>query len=66
VVTSQDPRSSLASKVKAFFNTASSLRIESREICLADHACEDKEAACESPDNWPFTDLNVLWGAPKP
>ncbi len=66
VVTSQDPRSLLSPKVKAFFDTASSLRIEPHEICLADHACEDKVAGCESPDNWAFKDLNALWGAPKP
>lgn len=65
VVTSQDARSLLAPKVKVFFNTASNKRIEPQEIELASHWCNDKVAGCESPDNWNFTDMDLLWGAPR-
>ncbi len=65
VVMSQDARSLLAPKVKVFFNTASNKRIEPQEIELASHWCNDKVAGCESPDNWNFTDMDLLWGAPR-
>ncbi|WP_349745293.1 HD-GYP domain-containing protein [Roseateles cavernae] len=65
VVMSQDPRSLLAPKVKVFFSTKSNLRIEPQEIDLAGPWCQDKVIACESPDDWPFKDLNALWGAPR-
>ncbi len=65
VVMSQDARSLLAPKVKVFFNTASNKRIEPQEVELASHWCNDKVAGCESPDNWNFTDMDILWGAPR-
>ena len=65
VVVSQDARSLLAPKVKVFFSTASNKRIEPQEIELASHWCNDKVAGCESPDNWNFTDMDLLWGAPR-
>ncbi|HJV95300.1 MAG TPA: HD-GYP domain-containing protein [Albitalea sp.] len=64
VVVSQNAQSLLAPKVKAFFSTKSNLRIEPTEIDLAGPWCKDKIAACESPEDWPFKDLNQLWGAP--
>jgi HD-GYP domain-containing protein (c-di-GMP phosphodiesterase class II) len=64
VVTEQNQQSLLAPKVKVFFSTKSNLRIEPRELDLAHPHCNDKVAACESPADWPFKDLNQLWGAP--
>jgi HD-GYP domain-containing protein (c-di-GMP phosphodiesterase class II) len=65
VVTAQNPAALLTPKVKAFFSTKSNLRIEPHEIDLSSAWCQDKVAACESPDDWPFKDLDQLWGAPK-
>lgn len=65
VVISQNPNSLLTPKVKAFFSTKSNLRIPPHEIDLGSPFCNDKVAACESPDDWPFKDLDQLWGAPK-
>ena len=65
VVLSQSPNSLLTPKVKAFYSTKSDLRIPPHEIDLASPFCNDKIAACESPDDWPFKDLDQLWGAPK-
>ena len=62
VVTEQNPQSLLTPKVKAFFSTKSNMRIEPHEIDLASHWCQDKIAACESPDEWKFKDLDMLWG----
>jgi HD-GYP domain-containing protein (c-di-GMP phosphodiesterase class II) len=65
VVIAQNPAALLTPKVKAFFSTKSNLRIEPHEIDLAGPWCQDKVAGCESPDDWPFKDLDQLWGAPK-
>ena len=65
VVMAQNPQALLAPKVKVFFSTKSNMRIEPQELDLASHWCQDKVAACESPADWPFKDLDVLWGAPK-
>lgn len=64
VVTEQHPTQLLKPKVKAFFSTKSNLRIEPHEIDLASPWCQDKVDACESPEDWPFKDLDQLWGAP--
>jgi HD-GYP domain-containing protein (c-di-GMP phosphodiesterase class II) len=64
VVTEQNTQSLLAPKVKAFFSTRSNLRIEPSEVDLAHPHCSDKVVACESPADWPFRDLDRLWGAP--
>jgi len=64
VVTAQSASSLLTPKVKAFFSTKSNLRIEPHEIDLGGRFCQDKVIACESPDDWPFKDLDQLWGAP--
>jgi HD-GYP domain-containing protein (c-di-GMP phosphodiesterase class II) len=65
VVIAQNPKSLLAPKVKAFFSTKSNLRIEPHEIDLGGPWCQDRVACTESPDDWPFKDLNQLWGAPR-
>jgi HD-GYP domain-containing protein (c-di-GMP phosphodiesterase class II) len=64
VVVSQGANSLLTPKVKAFFSTKSNLRIPPQEIDLASAFCNDKISGCESPDDWPFKDLDQLWGAP--
>jgi len=64
VVMAQNPRSLLTPTVKVFFSTKSDMRIEPQVVDLAGPWCQDKVVACESPDNWPFKDLNQLWGAP--
>lgn len=65
VVTAQSPQSLLTPRVKAFFSTKSNMRFEPMEIDLGAPSCHDKVSACESPDDWPFKDLDQLWGAPK-
>lgn len=65
VVMAQSASSLLTPKVKAFFSTKSNLRITPHEIDLAGAFCNDKIIGCESPDDWPFKDLDQLWGAPK-
>jgi HD-GYP domain-containing protein (c-di-GMP phosphodiesterase class II) len=65
VVTAQNSKSLLTPMVKAFFSTKSNMRIEPHEVDLAGRGCQDKVVACESPDDWPFKDLNALWGAPR-
>jgi len=64
VVTAQNPQSLLAPKVKVFFNTHVKKRIEPHEINLANRLTNDKVIGCESPEDWPFKDLDQLWGAP--
>lgn len=66
VVTAQNPQALLTPKVKAFFSTKSNLRIEPVEMDLSSAYCQDKVAGCESPDDWPFKDLDVLWGGRQP
>jgi HD-GYP domain-containing protein (c-di-GMP phosphodiesterase class II) len=66
VVTAQNPHALLAPKVKAFFSTKSNLRIEPIEIDLAGAFCQDNVAGCESPADWPFKDLEQLWGGRAP
>jgi hypothetical protein len=39
-------------------------RVEPHEINLANRLSNDKVLGCESPENWNFQDLDVLWGAP--
>jgi HD-GYP domain-containing protein (c-di-GMP phosphodiesterase class II) len=66
VVTQQNPQALLAPKVKVFYNTHVKKRIEPHEINLANRLTNDKVIGCESPEDWPFTDLDQLWGAPSP
>jgi len=65
VVMAQNPQAILTPKVKAFFSTKSNMRIEPQELDLSSQWCQDKVAACESPDDWPFKDLDAMWGAPR-
>jgi len=65
VVTQQNPQALLAPKVKVFYNTHVKKRIEPHEINLANRLTNDKVIGCESPEDWPFTDLDQLWGAPS-
>ena len=66
VVMAQNERSLLKPKVKVFFSTKAKLRIEPQELDLASPWCNDEVAGCESPADWPFKDLEQLWGAPPP
>lgn len=66
VVTAQNADSLLAPKVKVFYSTRSNMRMLPEEINLGSPWVQDKVVACESPDKWPFTDLEQLWGAPDP
>lgn len=66
VVTQQNPQALLAPKVRVFYNTHAKKRIEPHEINLANRLTNDKVIGCESPEDWPFTDLDQLWGAPSP
>lgn len=65
VVVSQNANSLLTPKVKAFFSTRSNLRIVPEEIDLGGPWAQDKIVACESLQDWPFNDLEQLWGAPE-
>jgi len=65
VVMAQNPQAILTPKVKAFFSTKSNMRIEPQELDLSSQWCQDNVAACESPDDWPFKDLDAMWGAPR-
>jgi HD-GYP domain-containing protein (c-di-GMP phosphodiesterase class II) len=64
VVTSQNPQSLLAPRVKAFFSTKSNMRILPQEVNLASKLSNDKIVGFESPEQWKFKDLDELWGAP--
>jgi putative nucleotidyltransferase with HDIG domain len=66
VVTAQNAQNLLQPKVKAFFSTKSNMRIAPMEMDLGSAYCQDKVAACESPDDWNFKDLDRLAGLPKP
>jgi HD-GYP domain-containing protein (c-di-GMP phosphodiesterase class II) len=66
VVIRQHPHSLLKPVVKAFYSTRSNLHIDPVDIHLASPGCKDKVVAGESPADWPFKDLDALWGAPVP
>ena len=63
VVVEQNPQALLTPKVKVFFSTKSNQRIVPEELNLAGPWTQDKIVACESPRDWPFNDLDQLWGA---
>lgn len=63
VVTEQNPTALLTPKVKVFFSTKSNQRILPEDLDLSSAWTQDKIAAVESPADWPFTDLEFLWGA---
>lgn len=62
VVTEQNPQALLTPKVKVFFSTKSNQRIAPEELNLAGPWIQDRIAGCESPADWPFADLDQLWG----
>ena len=66
VVTAQNVEALLTPKVKVFYDLRRKARVEPHEINLADRMANDKVLSCESPENWNFKDLDVLWGAPAP
>jgi HD-GYP domain-containing protein (c-di-GMP phosphodiesterase class II) len=66
VVVAQNPAALLTPRVKAFFSLKSNLRVEPTEIDLAGPWTQDKVVACESPDDWPFKDLDRLAGLQVP
>ena len=61
VVVDQNPQALLTPKVKVFFSTKSNQRIPPEEINLNGPWVQDKIVGCESPSDWPFTDLELLW-----
>lgn len=65
VVIAQSGDSLLTPKVKVFYSTRSNMRIVPDEIDLGGPFSQDKIVGCESPENWPFKDLEQLWGAPN-
>ncbi|WP_326542172.1 HD-GYP domain-containing protein [Pseudorhodoferax sp.] len=64
VVVQQNPAQPMAPKVKVFYSPRARRRIEPYELDLASPQVEDKVLGCESPQDWGFTDLDRLWGAP--
>jgi hypothetical protein len=66
VVVAQNPAALLTPRVKAFFSLKSNLRVEPTEIDLASPWAHDKVVACESPEDWPFKDLDRLAGLQMP
>ncbi len=66
VVTSQNAEALLTPKVKVFYDLQRKARVEPHEINLANRMTNDKVLSCESPENWNFKDLDLLWGAPAP
>jgi HD-GYP domain-containing protein (c-di-GMP phosphodiesterase class II) len=64
VVVQQNPAQPMAPKVKAFYSPRARKRIEPYELDLASAFVDDKVLGCESPEEWGFTDLDRLWGAP--
>lgn len=65
VVLEQNPASLLTPKVKVFFSTKSNFRIPPEVVDLSRPDCRERIAGCESPADWPFKDLEALWGAPS-
>jgi len=66
VVMAQNPTALLTPRVKAFFSLKSNLRVEPTEIDLSSPWVQDKVMACESPEDWPFKDLDRLAGLLAP
>ena len=66
VVMAQNPTALLTPRVKAFFSLKSNLRVEPTEIDLSSPWVQDKVMACESPEDWPFKDLDRLAGLQMP
>jgi HD-GYP domain-containing protein (c-di-GMP phosphodiesterase class II) len=64
VVTAQNAEALLTPKVKVFYDVKRKARVEPHEINLANRLSNDKVLGCESPENWNFQDLDLLWGAP--
>lgn len=64
VVVQQNPAQPMAPKVKVFYSPRARRRIEPYELDLASPQADDKVLGCESPQDWGFTDLDRLWGAP--
>lgn len=61
VVVEQYSGSLLAPKVKVFYSTKSNLRIPPEVIDLGSGKVNDKVVGCESPNDWPFTDIEEMW-----
>lgn len=66
VVMEQNPAALLTPRVKAFYSLKSNLRVEPTEIDLASPWVQDKVVGCESPEDWPFKDLDRLAGLQVP
>ncbi|MEO6408184.1 MAG: phosphodiesterase, partial [Burkholderiaceae bacterium] len=64
VVAEQNPDALLKPRVVVFFDIASNRRLDPMDLNLGAQHCDDQVAGCESPENWPFSDLDQLWGAP--
>jgi putative nucleotidyltransferase with HDIG domain len=62
VVIGQNPALLTAPKVKVFYSIKSQLRLVPETIDLARPGCREKISGYESPEAWPFTDLEQLWG----
>jgi putative nucleotidyltransferase with HDIG domain len=61
VVLEQNPQRLTLPKVKVFFSTRSGLPLLPQVLDLAAHAGQDRIEGRESPENWPFRNLNSLW-----
>ncbi|MDP1657456.1 MAG: HD-GYP domain-containing protein [Hylemonella sp.] len=61
VVVEQTSKSLTTPCVKVFFSTKSNLRIPPEIIDLSRPGCPDKIVNREDPEQWRFSDLNVLW-----
>lgn len=66
VVTRQSADKPMAPWVKVFYSPRAGQRIEPYELDLSSPSASDRVVGCESPEDWGFTDLDRLWGAPAP
>lgn len=64
VVTQHNPAQPLGPCVKVFYSPRTRSRIEPYPLDLS-RAADDRVVGCESPEEWGFTDLEQLWGAPR-
>lgn len=63
VVVDQTEKSLLTPKVKVFFSTKSSMRINPELLDLSSPSAGDKIVSVEDSAKWNFEDLNSLWGS---
>ncbi len=61
VVVAQNPSRLTEPQVKVFFSTSSGTQLKPVGLDLADPNCAERITGRESPENWPFTNLEQLW-----